>query len=169
MAAETNGGQHAADEHNLLTKIIPHLDRHLVFPLLNDMDPSRDIDKLKFELLKHTNMTDFVGDLEMELKGLSERPAEYDKRREEVLKTRQKYTEDTEKLTTLLESEEVVNNLRSDKVANLAYLKDNHGVTPEMVTALYDYGGFLYSCGAYGESAELLYKYRVLVRSPSSI
>jgi translation initiation factor 3 subunit E len=164
MAAETNGAPSIAEQYDLLPKMIPYLDRHLVFPLLNDMEPSPEIDRLKFELLKSTNMTDFVGDLDKQIHNLSEAPAEYAKKRDEVLRKRKQYEEDTEKIQRLLESEEVVGNLRSDKVANLNYLKDNHGVTPEMVNALYDFGMFQYSVGAYGDAAELLYKFRVLVR-----
>ncbi|KAF2399997.1 putative eukaryotic translation initiation factor 3 subunit E [Trichodelitschia bisporula] len=149
-------------KYDLLPKMIPFLDRHLVYPLLSERDALPDITRTKFELLKHTNMTDFVGDLDSELQGLSERPAEYTKKREEVLRRRAQYEEDTSKLRSLLEDADVVSQLRSDKVANLAFLKEQHGVTLEMVNALYDYGQFEYSCGAYQSAAELLYQFRVL-------
>ena len=67
----TNGEIHHQDvakEYSLLPKLLPHLDRHLVFPLLNfqeeqtpeDEDIS-EITQLKYNLLKQTNMSDFVG------------------------------------------------------------------------------------------------------------
>ena len=65
--------------------------------------------------------------------------------------------------------ENVVTNLRSDKVQNLAFLKENHGVTVEMVNQLYEYGQFQYSCGVYPHAAELLYRFRVLVRREAFI
>jgi len=145
-----------------LPKMIPYLDRHLVYPLLNDMNPSPEITRMKFELLKETNMTDYVADLDAELRGKSDRPKEYEEKREKVLQKRAELEEETEKLRSLLEDQDVVSNLRSDKVANLNYLKENHGVTVEMVDALYSYGKFQYSCGAYQEAAELLYQFRVL-------
>lgn len=164
MAATTNGANgDIATEHDLLPKMIPFLDRHMVFPLLNDLEDSQDIQKLKFELLKPTNMTDFVAGLEQELKGLSEPPAEYQKKREEVISTGKKLEEETDKLRSVFEDADVVSNLRSDKVANLNYLKENHGVTPEMVNALYEYGEYQYQCGRYQDSADLLYQFRILV------
>jgi translation initiation factor 3 subunit E len=152
------------EEYDILPKMLPFFDRHLIYPIVADFQASADLNKFKFELLKDTNMTDFVGGLEKEIRGLSDIPKDYDKKREEVLKKRAQFEEDSSKLRGLLEDADVVSNLRSDKVANLNYLKEQHGVTEEMVNTLYDFGQFQYSCGAYGESAELLYQFRVLVR-----
>lgn len=159
----------AAKEHSLLPKLIPHLDRHLVFPLLNFLEEETPEDEdithitqLKYGLLKETNMSDFVGDLYAQLNNLNEKPAEYTKKREEVLAKREKYEEETEKIQQLLGDADVVNNLRSDKQANLNYLKENHGVTSEMVERLYEYGQFQYSCGDYGSAGDLLYQFRIL-------
>lgn len=149
-------------QYDILPKIIPHLDRHLIYPIVADFDPSPELTKFKFELLKVTNMTDFIGGLDKEIKGLSEVPKDYDKKREDVLKKRAQLEEATDKIRGLLEDSEVIANLRSDKVANLNYLKEQHGVTEEMVDSLYNYGQFQYSCGSYPEAAELLYQFRVL-------
>lgn len=168
MATLTNGTSAVEeDSHDLLPKVIPHLDRHLVFPVLEflegqDGQDPKEIKSLKFELLKETNMSDFVGQLESEIKGLSEAPAEYNKKREEVMHRRQLLEQETEKLTTLLDNEEVTNNLRADKVANLNYLKETHGVTGEEVALLYDYGQFMYSIGDYGMASDLLFQFRLL-------
>jgi translation initiation factor 3 subunit E len=48
-------------------------------------------------------------------------------------------------------------------VQNLAYLKDTHGVTLDMVNQLYEFGSFQYSCGVYQDAADLLYRFRILV------
>jgi len=161
--------QDVVKEYSILSNLIPQLDRHLVFPLIQfledqseDEEPQPDLIKLKFELLKQTNMTDFVGDLYAQINGLDERPQEYVQKREEVLRKRDQYQEETTKIQDLLADENVVNNLRSDKVANLNYLKENHDVTPEMVSALYDFGQFQYSCGDYQSASELLYQFRIL-------
>ncbi|KAI7062281.1 hypothetical protein KC352_g43542, partial [Hortaea werneckii] len=122
-----------AKEHSLLSNMIPNLDRHLVFPLLNFLEeetpedePTTEITQLKYSLLKSTNMQDFVGDLYAQLHNLSERPSEYADKREQVLSEREKYEEETGKLQDLLADTEVVGNLRSDKEGNMAYLQSNH-------------------------------------------
>lgn len=163
MASHTNGeAAFNQSQYDLLPKMIPFLDRHLIYPLVADADPSAELTKFKFELLKTTNMTDFVGDLDTEIQGLSEVPKEYSRKREEVLAKRAQFEEDTAKIRAVLEDADIVSNLRSDKLANLNYLKE-HGVTEPMVNTLYDYGQFQYDCGAYGSAAELLYQFRVLV------
>ncbi|KAF2723454.1 eukaryotic translation initiation factor 3, subunit 6 [Polychaeton citri CBS 116435] len=161
--------QDLVKQYSLLPRLIPNLDRHLTFPLLNHLEEQTpededisDITKSKYALLKSTNMSDFVGDLEAQIKGLSERPSEYAAKREEVLKQRAKFAEETEKIQGLLADSEVVGNLRSDKMSNMNFLKENHGVTPQMVDQLYEFGQFQYSCGTYEEAGDLLYQFRIL-------
>jgi translation initiation factor 3 subunit E len=155
-----------AKEHDLLPKLIPYLDRHLVFPLLEFIsgqdDDNLEITRAKYELLKHTNMTDYVANLWQDINNSDTIPEEFMKRREEVLAKLQEYQEKSEKITELLQDDAVVGNLRSDKVANLKYLEEQHGVTIDMVNILFDYGRFQYSCGSYANAAELLYQFRVL-------
>jgi len=156
-----------AKEYDLLPRLITHLDRHLIFPLLQfvadqEEEPTPEITKAKFELLKKTNMTDYVASLYCELEGVEEPPKEYATKRQEILERLDIFAQESEKITDLLGREDVVTSLRSDKVANLEYLKKEHDVTIEMVNVLYDFGNFQYSCGNYGAAAELLYQFRVL-------
>jgi translation initiation factor 3 subunit E len=155
-----------AKEYDLLPKLIPYLDRHLVFPLLEFIsgqdDENLEITRSKYELLKHTNMTDYVANLWQEINNTDTIPDEFVQKREEVLAKLQQYQEDSEKITELLQDDAVVGNLRSDKVANLKFLEEQHGVTIDNVNTLFDYGRFQYSCGSYGNAAELLYQFRVL-------
>ncbi|EOD48105.1 hypothetical protein GTA08_BOTSDO06616 [Neofusicoccum parvum] len=162
-----DAAQDVAEQYDLLPKMIPNLDRHLVFPLIQfvagpEEEQTEHDRKLKYELLKTTNMIDYVGSLHADLHGLDQPADEFNKKREEVLQKREQFEEDTSKILGLLEDETVVNNLRSDKTANLNYLKDNHGVTNEMVDKLYEFGQFQYSCGDYDRASELLYRFRVL-------
>jgi len=168
-SAQAQTPAEVAKQYNLLPHMIPHLDRHLVFPLLNfieeetpEEEDTSEITQMKYNLLKQTNMSDFVGDLYAQINNQSERPAEFAQKREEVLEKRSKFEEETEKIQGLLADAEVVGNLRSDKESNMRYLKDNHGVTGPMVEQLYDFGQFQYSCGDYHSAAELLYQYRIL-------
>lgn len=168
MADSTTAGVDIAQQYSLLPRLMPNLDRHLIYPLLNfssDEDAEQPLEqkKLLLELLKTTNMTDFVGQLHQDVHGLDDMPEEFKQKRDQVLQRRDKLEEETSKISGLLDDENVVTNLRSDKVQNLAYLKDNHGVTVEMVNQLYEFGQFQYSCGVYPHAAELLYRFRVLV------
>ncbi|KAF2121820.1 eukaryotic translation initiation factor-like protein 3 subunit E [Lophiotrema nucula] len=167
MAEATTNGATIAEQYNLLPQLMPNLDRHLLYPLLNfsgDEDAEQPIEQKQvlLSLLKPTNMTDFVGQLDQEINDLDEVPDEYKHKRDQVLKRRAELEEATSKISGLLDDENVVTNLRSDKVQNLQYLKENHGVTVEMVDQLYDFGQFQYSCGDYGHASELLYRFRVL-------
>ncbi|CAN9094588.1 unnamed protein product [Alternaria alternata] len=154
-------------------KLMPNLDRHLVYPLLNfssdeEADQTVEQKKLLLELLKPTNMTDFVGQLHQEVHGLDDMSDEFKTKRDEVLKKRDQLDEATSKISGLLDDENVVTNLRSDKQQNLAYLKESHGVDMDMVNQLLEFGQFQYSCGVYPHAAELLYRFRVLTATRSA-
>ncbi|MCJ1482667.1 eukaryotic translation initiation factor 3 subunit E [Schaereria dolodes] len=156
-----------AEQYDLLPKLIPHFDRHLIFPLLEflsgqESDGNMDITKTKYELLKQTNMTQYVAHLWEEINDSDEIPTEFKKKEEEVLQRLALFAEETGKIDELLSDDTVVSNLRSDKVANLKFLEQQHGVTIEMVDMLYDYGRFQYSCGSYQNAAERLDQFRIL-------
>jgi translation initiation factor 3 subunit E len=135
VAATARTPEQIAEENNLLPKLIKHLDRHLIFPLLQfvaeqqeEGDSSREITKAKYELLKTTNMTDYVASLYAEIHDLEEAPKEFSTKRQEVLERLDQFEQDTAKITDLLGREDVITNLRADKVANLEYLKKEHDV-----------------------------------------
>lgn len=156
-----------AQEYDLLPRLIPHLDRHLIFPLLEFLsgqegDDGIEITRTKYELLKQTNMTDYVAGLWQEINESEEVPEEFVRKREEVLQRLSLFTEETSQIDELLSDDSVVSNLRSDKVANLKFLEQQHGVTIEMVDMLHDYGRFQYSCGSYADAAHLLDQFRIL-------
>lgn len=129
-------------EYDLLPTLVTKLDRHLIFPLLEfrrgqlenedgvskDEAKSRELLKATYELLRKTNMTDYVANLYCDLEGLQDPPKEYADKRQKVLETLEKYEETTGKIQELLGREDVVTNLRSDKVANLEFLKKEHDV-----------------------------------------
>lgn len=119
--------------NDLLPKLVTHLDRHLIFPLLQfvadqEDEPSPEITKAKYNLLKATNMTDYVASLYCEIENVEEPPKEFATKRQEVLNRLEEYEQETAKITDLLGREDVITNLRSDKVANLEYLKKEHEV-----------------------------------------
>jgi translation initiation factor 3 subunit E len=135
MADGSRTPEDVAKEHDLLPKLIINLDRHLIYPLLQfvaDQSEEEDeaaITKAKYELLKKTNMTDYVATLYCEMNGVDDAPKEFSTKRQEVLDRLEKYGEESEKITDLLGREDVVTGLRSDKVANLEFLKKEHDVS----------------------------------------
>lgn len=132
----------ATSEFDLLPKLVTKLDRHLIFPLLEfssaqlededgnskDETKTRELLKAKYELLKKTNMTDYVANLYCDLEGLQDPPKDFADKRQKVIETLERYEDSTSKITELLQREDVVTNLRSDKVANLEFLKKDHDV-----------------------------------------
>jgi translation initiation factor 3 subunit E len=129
--ADTN----TVEEYNLLPKVIKHLDRHLIFPLLQfvqeqseDDSANAEITKAKYELLKSTNMTDYVASLYTEINNVEEAPKEFAEKRQKVLEELDRYEQESAKITDLLGREDVVGGLRADKVANLEFLNKEHGV-----------------------------------------
>lgn len=118
--------------NDLMPKLVQHLDRHLIYPLLQfageNEEDSEDITRAKYELMKKTNMTDYVATLYCELEGVDEAPKEFANKKQEVLIKMEKYREETAKIVELLETEEVVGSLRSDKIQNMEFLTKEHGV-----------------------------------------
>ncbi len=92
------------------------------------MYPEHDLTQAKYDLLKSTNMTDYTAQLWKELNDSDDVPEEFTKKREAVLANLQKLEEDSQKVLSVLEDQEVVSALRQDKTQNLQYLKEHHGV-----------------------------------------
>lgn len=173
--ATTNGAsaptiEDPTGEYEFLDQIVRRLDRHLIFPLLDHASGAEDISDERrrdlklatYNLLKNTNMVDYVSSLYEEINNGQKPPAEIEKRKPEVLNRIAKYEDETAHLMNVLSDEAVTSNLRSDKVANMKYLEESHGVTQQMVDTLYDYGKFKYECGQYPDAADILYRFRVL-------
>ena len=100
-------------KYDLTQKLVPFLDRHLIFPLLEflsqeDMYPAKDLTQAKFDLLRPTNMTDYTANLWKEIHDSDDVPAEFTQKREQVLETLQKLEEDSQKVLSVLEDQEVV-------------------------------------------------------------
>lgn len=129
----------SADGSSIMPRLAPNLSRHLLFPLIQfeseraeeqGLDAkAKEILSGKIKLLEDTNMTDYVATLYCELHGVENAPEEYNKKRQEVLSQLENYEQATAKIADLLTQDEVVNGLRSDKVANLEFLKNQHGVS----------------------------------------
>ena len=169
-----NGVDHSVDdptgEYEFLDQVVRRMDRHLIYPLLEHALSAEDISQTRaddlrlaiFSLLKNTNMVDFVGSLYKEIHDTDTLPSEYSNKREAVVEKLQQYEQDSAHILNLLDDENVTSKIRSDKVANLKFLEEEYGVTPQMVDGLYDYGRYRYECGNYRDASDLLYRFRVL-------
>lgn len=126
-----------ADEYSLLDKFAAQLSRHLFFHLVDfeavkaqdagDEAREREVLEAKVKLLEGTNMSDYVATMYTQLHG-TDPPEKYAKQRQAVMSQMEKLVAETDTISELLMTDDVVNNLRSDKVANLAYLEKEHGV-----------------------------------------
>lgn len=146
MASATTAADGAPSlaEYDLVLKLAPHLDRHMIFPLLEfnasqlevdetgevkDEAKAREITEAKYSLLKKTNMTDYVANLYTEIHGLENPPPEFAEKKQKVFSQLESYEQQTAIIRDVLERDEVVEKLRSDKVANLEFLSREHGVS----------------------------------------
>ncbi|KAG1584441.1 hypothetical protein G6F48_007886 [Rhizopus delemar] len=156
-----------AAKHDLTMKMIPFLDRHLVFPLLEFLElkevyVSKDLLKAKYDLFQNSNMVDFVLDLYKKLNSTEDAPKEFSEKREKVLGQMEDLRSKAQKVMDVLEKPEVIAALCQDKTENIQYLRDNYQFTDESINILYEFGQFQYNCGDYGGAADYLYHYRIL-------
>ena len=172
QVAETAAENTPAMEADLLPHILPHLDRHLIYPLLDFMEAQAESDeeanevlKMKYQLLKETNMFEFVSNLDMQIRGSEEGAQEWATKQEQATQKREQLEQQAQRLFEIMENPDITTNLRADKISNLNWLKENHGVTIEEVNALYETGQFLYSIGDYGATVNYLDFHRILVSS----
>ncbi|KAI9266919.1 eIF3 subunit 6 N terminal domain-containing protein [Phascolomyces articulosus] len=156
-----------AAEYDLTKNMIPFLDRHLVFPLLEFLEVKElyavdDLLQAKYALFRNSNMADFILDLHKKINNTDQTPKEIADKRQQVLAKMEQLQAEVQKVMQVLEKPEVISVLRQDKVQNLQTLKDNYNFTEETIDILYDFGQFEFDCGSYGGAADMLYHFRVL-------
>ncbi|XXG41352.1 hypothetical protein AAC387_Pa01g1830 [Persea americana] len=153
--------------YDLTRRIAPHLDRHLVFPLLEFLQERQfygddEILKAKIELLSKTNMVDYAMDIHKSLYHTEEVPQDMVDRRVEVVGRLKSLEESAAPLISFLQNASLVQELRPDKQYNLQMLNDRFQIGPDQIEALYQYAKFQFECGNYSGAADYLYQYRAL-------
>nr|CAD1821958.1 unnamed protein product [Ananas comosus var. bracteatus] len=154
--------------YDLTSRIAPHLDRHLVFPLLEFLQERQlydddEILKAKIELLSQTNMVDYAMDIHKSLYHTDDVPQEMIERRVEVVARLKLLEESAAPLISFLQSATLVQELRADKQYNIQMLHDRfQQIGPDQIEALYQYAKFQFECGNYSGAADYLYQYRAL-------
>lgn len=123
----------AGNSFDLVPRILPYLDRLLIFALLEHASEqklySEDVLlQAKFDLMKDTNMADYVTTLHKKISGSDAEVSEYVERREKVLEKLAAFEKESAELLQVLRNPDVVAALRPDRAQNIAYLKENHNV-----------------------------------------
>ncbi|KAF0985228.1 hypothetical protein FDP41_000267 [Naegleria fowleri] len=145
---------------SLALKIIPFLDVHLMFPLLefleqNEIYPKQQVQLAAYELSKKTKMLDFQKKKQEELGSEANiTPIDYQKEEKEILDQIENYKQVCEPLLTKLK--EYNQNKESIKESLQVYLSGDSRIKPEMLDKLYDYAKFIYETGDYETAAALL-------------
>ncbi|WBW72293.1 translation initiation factor eIF3e [Schizosaccharomyces osmophilus] len=168
MSSEVKSASSLAAKYDLSQKIMQHLDRHLIFPLLeflslrNTHNP-KELLQAKYDLLKDTNMTDYVANLWTELHGGQTDEAlanQFAEKRKSVLDELSELEEEVQGILGVLENPDLIAALRQDKGQNLQHLQEHYSITPERIAVLYKFAQFQYNCGNYGGASDLLYHFR---------
>merc|ERR1712241_44820 len=156
-------------EFDLTAQLGQYLDKHLVFPLLEFISVQKiyDEDEMlqgKLDLLKSTNMVDFAMDVHKTLYKDQEVPKSLTEKRREVVDELKRQQEQTEKIITIFNDDEVIKMVQSSRDGRVLFesLTKTYGFQPEDVDTLYKYAKFQYECGNYSGAAEYLYFHRVL-------
>ncbi|KAF9237670.1 eIF3 subunit 6 N terminal domain-containing protein [Melanogaster broomeanus] len=124
--------------------------------------PVEQVQAAQYELAKGTNMVDYAVSLFEQLHPDEEIPEEFSGKRERAVSTNERLQLEAQAVLDVIEKPDVAQALRQDKNQNLQYLKANHGLTLEQITALYNFGQFQYTYGNYSGAADYLYHFRVL-------
>lgn len=155
-----------ARQYDLTETMMPFLDRHLIFHMAeflasNELYDEQNLNQLKYDVLKGTNMVDYVQNLWIELNSGKEVPQEFSDRKDALLEQMATLENSLGKFFEVLENPEVQSNLKQDKVQNLRML-ESYNVTVEDINSLYHYGQLKFSCGEYQTASDMLDQFRIL-------
>ncbi|KAL4421607.1 hypothetical protein ABPG75_010898 [Micractinium tetrahymenae] len=158
-------------QYDLTSAVAQHLDRHLVFPLLEFLGSkglydAADIEAAKLALIEKTNMVDYAVDIYQQLNQTDEVPEALVARRSDVVSRLKSLESAVRPITEFLSNEENVKLLKQDKTQNQAFLQKEFSIGPEQVDALYHFAKWNFECGNYSAAAEYLYHYRTLSTNP---
>ncbi|KAG5440068.1 hypothetical protein PCK2_000580, partial [Pneumocystis canis] len=158
--------------YDLVPRMVPYLDKHLIFPLLEFLQQNKIYEKnvilqAKYDLLLETYMTDYIINLSQEMSLINpsfKNTIEFDKKKQEEMEEFNNLNKESQKVLEVLENLEIITALKQDKAHNLQFLKETHGINIDMINSLYKLGKFQYNAGNYTSAVDLLYHFRVLVQ-----
>lgn len=154
-----------AKTYDLTAQVLPFVDRHLLYPLLDSLvafQPVEDVDQLEFDVLKDTYMTGLLRNIYQSLHpDASDLPKELLDRDAEIMAKLVPLNESTKKTLDILCSKDVQENLKQDKVSNRELIK-KHGIDDEKILELYEFGKLQYNRGDYVMASDLLNNFKLL-------
>jgi len=150
--------------YDLCSKMSPFLDRHLILPILIfvkelDVYKSEDITRAEIKLLEDSNMIDHIAE-KYPLIG-EEAPESLLERRNDVLASLEGLRPRVFKLLQILEDEDKVKEIPGLQSLGEFYTKFE--LDDKVLDDLLQYTKFMYECGDYNLSAELLKHYKTIV------
>jgi len=155
-------------QYDLSMKMVPFLDRHLIFPVFNFLQETglykqEAIQRAQLQLLAETNMIDWA----IETYGLmgEEAPTSLVDRRDEVLLQLEQSRDKVLPLLEILEEEEKVQKIATCK--SIDELCSAFELDVSVIDGLVHYAKLQYDCGNYTLSGELLKHYRSMMAQDS--
>jgi len=158
-------------EFDLTTKLGAHLDRHLVFPLLEFLAgktiyDERDLLQGKLDLLRNTNMVDFALDVHRALHE-GEDSEDLKQKRSDVVDQLLQIQTDMDPIVKVFNDPEVSKQLSQpsrDSRQLVEFLSKKYvNFNNRSLDTLYNFAKFQYECGNYSGAAEYLSFHRILV------
>ncbi|RNA16146.1 eukaryotic translation initiation factor 3 subunit E-B [Brachionus plicatilis] len=159
-------------EYDLTLRIAKHLDRHMIFPLLEFLSSRKIYDEksvlsTKLDLLNKTNMVDFAVDCYKHLYHGQEVPENLIGKRKNIVNELVELRDLVSPFIDLFEREDVKKLLETDRdhAIILDHLRNNYPEykPDETIPILYRFAKFQYDCGDYEKTASILEAYRILV------
>jgi translation initiation factor 3 subunit E len=154
-----------ARKYDLSGKFFDFLDRHLMYPVLDNLVTIYDakkIDQLEFDVLKDTYMIKLLKDIYLNLHpNEKDLPEEYLEKEKEIKNKLVPLNESTKKTLDILCSKEVQENLKQDKISNRELIK-SHGIDDSKIFELYEFGKLQYNRGDYVMASDLLNNFKLL-------
>jgi len=155
--------------YDLTEKLGGFLDRHMSLPLLDFLIAKgiyapAELEQGKLEVLFSTNMVDLAVDIYTARK--EKPPAAMLARREEVVGTMNALSAEVQPILEIVQDTGRVLELKQERLFNITYLQQQHGITPHHVDVLHRYAKFVYDCGQYQQASSLLVSFRALTTNP---
>ncbi|KAG0678594.1 eukaryotic translation initiation factor 3 subunit E [Pichia californica] len=154
-----------ARKYDLSSKFFNFLDRHLIYPLLENLVTIYDvkeIDQMEYDILKDTYMIKLLKDIYLNLHpNEKDLPSEILNKENEIISKLVLLNDSTKKTLEILCSKEIQENLKQDKNLNKDLLKNN-GIDDSKILELYEFGKLQYNRGDYVMASDLLNNFKLL-------
>lgn len=154
-----------AKNYDLTGKLTQFVDRHLLYPLLENsvcIYPANEVDQMEFDALNDTYMLKSLKEIYLNLHpDAKDLPKEYAARENEIMAKLVPLNESTKKTLEILCSTEVQQNLKQDKLSNRELIKE-HGIDDAKILELYEFGKLQYNRGDYVMASDLLNNFKLL-------